>query len=258
MKATSKAGEERVHKLAVRTFIPGKELGKVTLTPFILYKVGVFVAQLTRALEDFSHSFFDTFDHIWSLNHFPKVAKGLFAVRDETRRRICEEVLEAFNTEVIPQKAHFRKGHIHGDLNVENILVCETVGQGKSFRVCGLLDFQHSASSYLLYELVICTAYAMMAVSTEVPRPLIPGYVLAGYSSILQLNKAERKVFYNLIASRMVQSLVYGAYNAYLDPANEYVLSTAMCGWETLKQFWETPSKDLEKEWGQIVETYVP
>ncbi|XP_012946736.1 hydroxylysine kinase [Aplysia californica] len=258
IKATTKAGEERTHKVSVRTFLPGELLAKATLTPGALYNIGAYVAKVTQALEDFHHPFYDTFDCLWNLGNVPKVAKVTHAVKDEKRRRICEEVLKAFDDEVIPQKPNFRKGQIHGDLNEQNILVSEVDSVANDIQVCGLLDFQDCAFSHPVYDLAINAGYMMMVESTQVPRPQIPGYLLAGYSSVLCLNQAEEKVFHTLAASRMVQSLVYGAYTYWLDPSNEYLLETAKCGWDALVTFWKTPRETVESDWKRIIGSYKP
>lgn len=84
----------------------------------------------------------------------------------------------------------------------------------------------------------------------------VPGHILAGYMSLLELNPAEKVAFRNLVAGRMVQSLVMGAYTYSLDPTNEYLLTTAECGWRALKIFWEASEFQLQQRWDEIVKTY--
>ena len=131
-------------------------------------------------------------------------------------------------------------------------------GQPDKVKVCGLLDFQDSTFSHPVYDVSIMSAYMMMSRETTVPRPHMPGYVLAGYSSSLSLNQSEQQCFHTLVAARMVMSLAYGAHYSALDPSNVYLLETAKTGWNALLDFWETPKHELEQKWKEIVDTYTP
>ena len=90
----------------------------------------------------------------------------------------------------------------------------------------------------------------------EVPQEDVPGYMLAGYNSVLKLPQAEKNALRICIAARMVMSLVYGAYTYYLDPTNEYVLETAKFGWKALAQFWEADEQKLQDRWDEIINEY--
>lgn len=47
---------------------------------------------------------------IWSLASAPEVSKFLFAVKDEGRRKLVEEVLEAWQEKVVPLLATLERG----------------------------------------------------------------------------------------------------------------------------------------------------
>ncbi|CAG5119683.1 unnamed protein product [Candidula unifasciata] len=240
--------------VSLRTYIPGTIIADVRLTPNLLYKVGHYVAKVTQALENFEHPFYETFQCPWSMDNIPKLKEALFAVKDDAMRQIAEEVIEAYNSEVEPSKKDFRTGQIHGDINEQNILVTEETASTPE--ICGLLDFQDVAKSFPIYDLAMSVAYMIMTKLCEVPVLDVPGHILAGYMSLLELTPAEKAAFKNLVAGRMVQSLVMGAYTYSLDPTNEYLLTTAQCGWEALKIFWETSELQLQQRWDDIVDTY--
>jgi len=246
---TDRKGNVRIHKVSVRTYLAGEIMASVTLTKELLFDAGKFVANVTKALESFQHPFYDTFDCQWSMNNTPLVKEITSAVTDDRHRRVCEEVLKAFDEEVIPRKSLFRKGQVHGDLNEQNILVNQSP---QGVKVCGLLDFQDCCRSHPLYDLAIFAGYMMMVRETDVPRPQMPGHVLAGYCSVMDLNEAESEAFHTVVASRMVMSLAYGAHYYAMDPTNEYLLETAKAGWDALMLFWETPRGSLEADWKAI------
>lgn len=47
---------------------------------------------------------------IWCLESAPELSKFLFAVKDEGRRRLVEEVLEAWQTTVVPLLPTLERG----------------------------------------------------------------------------------------------------------------------------------------------------
>ncbi|XP_055874152.1 hydroxylysine kinase-like isoform X2 [Biomphalaria glabrata] len=260
----NKNGEDVSHLVSLRTFISGEILQNISLTPRFLYRLGQYVAELTSALEDFSHSFYETFDCTWSLNTVVKLTDIMYVVKDVNLRNVCEGVVQAFKDEVIPHRSGFRKSQIHGDLNEQNILVLQPLNksglsplEADDAQVCGLLDFQDTALSYPLYDLAILVCYMLMTFS-KVPLLDIPGYILAGYQSKLKLTESERLAFRTCVAARMVQSLVMGAYTHHMDPSNHYVLTTSKHGWQALETFWSADRIASETRWEQLVQSFKP
>ncbi|KAH9489370.1 hypothetical protein Btru_056481 [Bulinus truncatus] len=256
--AESKTGENVTYMVSLKSFITGEIVHKVPLTPRLLYSLGQYVADITKALQDFIHPFYNTFICTWSMDSVPKLTDIMFAVKDNSMRNICEGVVEAFQNEVISLRPGFRRGQIHGDLNEQNILVRREVcpnNHDDHFQICGLLDFQDTALSYPLYDLAMLVCYMLMKYS-EVPLLDIPGYILAGYRTKLDLTADEKVSFRTCVAARMVQSLVMGAYTHHMDPSNDYVLTTSRYGWQALSTFWSADKKESEARWDHIVETF--
>lgn len=147
-------------------------------------------------------------------------------------------------------------GQIHGDLNEQNILVTAESSPDATPQICGLIDFQDSANSFPIYDLAMTVCYMLMTKNCDVPVLDVPGHILAGYTSVLDLNPAEKAVFKTLVAGRMVQSLALGAYTFYLDPNNQYVLTTAQCGWKALETLWEANDVQAQQRWDEIIKSY--
>jgi len=61
-------------------------------------------------------------DRIWNLSAVPKLSEFLYAVIDEDRRVLVENVIENFVKNVVPQYGKLIHGAIHGDMNEQNIL----------------------------------------------------------------------------------------------------------------------------------------
>ena len=61
-------------------------------------------------------------DRIWNLSAVPKLTEFVYAVIDEDRRVLVEDVIKNFVNNVVPQYEKLIHGAIHGDMNEQNIL----------------------------------------------------------------------------------------------------------------------------------------
>ena len=59
---------------------------------------------------------------IWNLSAVPKLTEFVYAVIDEDRRVLVEDVIKNFVNNVVPQYEKLIHGAIHGDMNEQNIL----------------------------------------------------------------------------------------------------------------------------------------
>ncbi|XP_076466921.1 hydroxylysine kinase-like [Babylonia areolata] len=279
-------GKVKTHAVCLRTFLPGSILYDVTLTPDLCFKVGQFVASMTKALQDFQHPFYDTFECLWSLNNIPKVSEFVHVITDIRDRRMVDDVIEHFRTEVLPRRSEIRKGFIHGDPNEQNILVQrkssqsptstsgkdgseesrtgsdagggtgnDVVEEDKEYVVAGILDFQDAALTHPLYDLAMALGYIMLQATTFDPLE-VGGHVLAGYATRLELPEVERRLLRTCVAGRLMQSLVLGQYSYTQDPGNEYLLVTAQRGWHVLHALWDTPADAVQEMWDRIQRSY--
>ena len=75
---------------------------------------------------------FENRNSIWYLNSIPDVKDFTFAITDPERRRLAEEIIQAFSDTVKPAESQLEKAIIHGDFNEQNILCREDPeGSGK-------------------------------------------------------------------------------------------------------------------------------
>jgi hydroxylysine kinase len=84
------------------------------------------------------------------------------------------------------------------------------------------------------------------------------GHVVAGYSSQRRADQplplSELKLLRVLVACRLCQSLVYGAYTHSQDPGNVYVLTTAGRGWTLMNQIW---NENTDEQFFEICSKYL-
>ncbi|XP_033756896.1 hydroxylysine kinase-like [Pecten maximus] len=239
-------------------YIPGDILVSKPCTPGLLYNVGKFTGEFSNATKGFHHSFYDTHSLVWSLLEFSKLKEFVFAVKDENNKRVVDEVVSAFESDVLPKLGELQRGVIHGDLNEQNILVTEVPGQddvppeSRVYDVNGLLDFMDVTDSYPIFDIAINIAY--MSIICEPSEQLdAGGHILAGLIPIFPLNDVELDILQTSVCARLCQSLVMGAYAHYQDPSNMYVLTTAEKGWPLLHKVWSTPKQVLKDRWLYLI-----
>ena len=121
--------------------------------------------------------------------------------------------------------------------------------------VCGILDFGDAFYSCYVFEAATAIMY-MMTESRHVDSLDVGGYLLAGYMEEMPLGSVEWDALKILVACRFAQSLVMGAYTHSLVPDNEYLLVTAVRGWDILQRFWATPKAAIYKRWKEIIDSY--
>ncbi|CAH0697273.1 unnamed protein product [Spodoptera exigua] len=245
------------HAVRLLEYVPGELLQGVPKSEQLYYQVGEFVANLDNKLQNFNHSGLVTREHMWMLTKVPELEKFKYVIKDAEKLELAEEVIEEFKYAVLPRLDELEKGVIHGDVNEMNILVGLKEGGSKSdYRVTGIIDFGDIQYSYYVFELAITMTY-MMLVSGD---PRVGGYVLAGYTVNRRLPDDEYRLLKTLISSRLVQSLILGAYTIEQDPNNTYVTSTEKAnGWELLKKIRKSkPTENLDPtDWKEIANEYL-
>lgn len=230
------------------TYLPGTTISKAPLTPQLLYETGKTAARMDQILHKMEHPNLGVLERenfIWSLTNFPLLEKYFYVLDGDPLQDTVKSVMHQFKTSVLPRRSEFRKCVNHGDFNDLNILVQPTENGGH--RISGILDFGDMNSGYYIHELAITIMYMMI----EHPNPIeVGGPVLAGWESVLPLNKVEKDCLYLLMLCRFCQSFVLARYSVTLHPENEeYLMITSRRGIRILHQLWELGKEQVEKVW---------
>ena len=150
----------------------------------------------------------------------------------------------------------FVAGVVHQDCNHSNILAVPsleaTVKKSQTprdYNVSGIIDFDFTATSFLVYEIAIPMMYLMFC--SDEPLEATAN-LLAGFESRAPLPEKERGVLRVLIAGRFIQSLVLGLYFASLNPDNSYISESQVEGWNLLELFLNQSEDDQLKLWGKF------
>ncbi|XP_071542992.1 hydroxylysine kinase isoform X2 [Panulirus ornatus] len=237
------------------TFIPGKTFYQITGTAELYYETGVYTAKIDNALKGFHNEALKSRKFLWFLENVPAISSMLYVVKDEKFKMMIQEILESWNSSVIPVLKNLEKGVIHGDFNDQNIIVNATTDDPTTYHVDGLIDFGDIGYSYYVLELAITISYNMIEVKTMSPID-VGGYTLAGYQTQGKISEAEFNILKECVAARIAQSLVIGAYSYEKEQENKYLVATAVKGWDVLNTFWNTPKEEILSCWRKIAKNY--
>lgn len=251
--------ETKSYLVRLLTYLPGKPIAEIPISPQLLYDIGKLAAKLDKTLEEFQHPKLSSLhrEHfIWNLKNVPLLEKYVHTLGQNRNREIVEQVIQLFRDEVETKLSCFRECINHGDLNDHNILVepNKFAAGDAAYQVSGILDFDDMSYGYYVFEVAITIMYMMI----ESKNPIqVGGHVLAGFESIIPLTPVERGALYLLVCSRFCQSLVMAAYSCQLHPENkEYIMITAKTGWKHLQQMFDMGQKAVEDIWFDTAKSY--
>ena len=108
-------------------------------------------ARLCLALRGFFHPAAGR-ELLWNLRSTPLLRPLLDEIADPTRRALVARVLDRYEERVPPRWGHLRGQVVHGDFNLDNLLVDE---RG---RVAGILDFGDCCHTALAADVAVSVA----------------------------------------------------------------------------------------------------
>ena len=219
-------GSTRVVRLL--SFMAGIPMHAVETSTALRRDVGQCAARLARGLRDFSHP---AANHklLWDIQHAAEVRPLIEAVAPE-RRSLVEQFLDGFETRVLPLLPGLPSQPVHNDLNPHNIVV----DPANNDRISGIIDFGDLTSTARVNDLAITAAYQV----ADNDDPLAPAReLIAAYHAVTPLNAGEFDVVFDLIATRMVMTIVISSWRAARYPENRtYILRNQQPAWARLSR----------------------
>jgi homoserine kinase type II len=194
-------------------YMPGRELGAFEVRPHHVRQVAQFAARMHQAMEGLDLSRANEFSRE---NLTRKMSDMLRAVDEGRLDRRFRSDLELLSRELERQSAraveHLPHGTVHGDLFVDN-------AKFDGDRLCGIIDFEMSATERLVWELaVLINAWCWEPSPAQRGGPagrFDPERVRAaieGYESVRPLDPAEHEALASelrLAASRFAITRLY-------------------------------------------------
>src|SRR6266513_150961 len=195
-----------------------------------LFDYGATHARLNLALRGFFHPAAAR-NLLWHLQSATELGSLAPAIPDESRRRLVENVLDRYEQRVAPRWPMLRAQVIHGDLNLDNVLLD---GQGRISAIVDVGDVGFSAQ---------VADFAVGLASLVRGRPdddVVRAARLAidGYQSRIPLEPLELELLGDLVAARLAAIVTISAWRVERYPENAaYIQAWDDDSWKLLEQF---------------------
>ena len=201
--------EGRRFSVRVLSFLPGQLLVDATLHPALLRDVGAMAARLARALRGFFHPA-ARHELLWDLTQAPALRKRTHHIEEPGRRRVVEDVLEHFDSQVLPKLNRLRAQVIHNDIGGLNALA-------DGNRVSGVIDFGDLIHAPLVCDLAVPIA----GLIDDHPDPIAAAAeITAGYHAVTQFEDDELRLIFDLACTRLAMEVTIANWRVCDHPEN--------------------------------------
>jgi 4-aminobutyrate aminotransferase-like enzyme len=214
------------HLVRLLPLLPGRSAAPAELDPAALTHVGEVVGRIGLALRGFFHPSAGR-TIWWDQRHLPDLARRVSVTDAPERRELLGRVLERFQQRVVPALPTLRSQLIHNDVTLDNLLL------DGDHLVTGIIDFGDMAHTALILD-VPATLQSLVRDRAD-PFEVTDAF-LAGYVSVLPLERVEAELLGDLLAGRMAQTILISAWRMPQHPDNEYIRGWAGPAWELLEQ----------------------
>lgn len=219
-------GSIRVVRLL--SFMAGIPMHSVEGSTALLRDLGQCAARLAQGLRNFRHS---GAGHklLWDLQHAAELRPLIGAVPAD-RRGLVEDHLGNFEARALPALSGLHRQPVHNDLNPHNIVV-DPVNHA---RISGIIDFGDLTSTARVNDLAIAAAYQVADSNDPFAAPC---ELIAAYHAVTPLDPVEIDLLPDLIATRLVMTVVISSWRAVRHPENrDYILRNNNAAWARLSR----------------------
>ena len=208
-----------VDGFAVRlfTFLDGDILAGALRSPELYHDIGCFMGRFSKAMQSYVHPVAHRPDDLWNLDNVGACKPYLKDVADKDARARIERIYGTYEENILPKLQYLRKSVIHSDANEQNLLVAVD----RPTKIAGLIDFGEIQLGTHINELAITLAYALLG---EDDIESAARKIIQGYTEEFSLEDGELDVLFNLMAMRLVQTIIMTSRSAKEVPDNEYIL----------------------------------
>jgi 4-aminobutyrate aminotransferase-like enzyme/Ser/Thr protein kinase RdoA (MazF antagonist) len=200
-------------------------------------------ARLNLALRSFFHPAAGR-TLLWDVKNATQLRSVLGSIGDAPRRELVSNVVDRFEQRVMPRWPFLRAHVVHGDFNLDNILLDD------ADRVSGILDFGDTAHTAQAADFAVAVASILRGrPNDDVFR--IARIAMDGYAAHIPLEREELEVFADLVAARLAAIVAISAWRVERYPENaEYIQAWDDDSWRLLEFFAETGPDTVSQELG--------
>jgi 4-aminobutyrate aminotransferase-like enzyme/Ser/Thr protein kinase RdoA (MazF antagonist) len=195
-----------------------------------LFDYGATHARLNLALRGFFHPAAAR-NLLWHLQSAAELRPLASAIPNESRRRLVENVLDRFEERVAPRWPMLCAQIVHGDLNLDNVLLDERR------RISAIVDFGDVGFSAQVADFAVGLASLVRGRSNDdVFRAA--RIAIDGYHSRIPLEPLELELLGDLVAARLAAIVTISAWRVERYPENAaYIQAWDDDSWKLLEQF---------------------
>ena len=219
-------GSTRIVRLL--SYMAGIPMHAVEGSKMLRHDLGRCAARLAKGLRNFRHAG-ASHKLLWDLQHAAELRSLVDAVPAD-RRGLVEDCLDGFEARALPLLRGLDEQPVHNDLNPHNIVV----DPANNERISGIIDFGDLAFTARVNDLAIAAAYQV----ADSDDPLAPPCdLVAAYHAVTPLDAAEFDILFDLMATRMVMTVVISSWRARRYPENrDYILRNNSPAWARLSR----------------------
>ncbi len=217
--------------------------GGPELSDAAVYGVAAAQAHLCLALRSFFHPAAGR-DLLWDVRAAPRLRPLLDEIADPGRRALLARALDRFEERVLPDWPRLRAQVVHGDFNLDNLLLDE------QDEVAGILDFGDCCHTALAADVAVALASLLRG------RPLDDAFRVArialdGFASRLPLEPLERELLGDLVAARLAAIVSISAWRTRRFPENAaYIEAWDEDSWQLLELLDSLAPEEVAHELG--------
>jgi 4-aminobutyrate aminotransferase-like enzyme/Ser/Thr protein kinase RdoA (MazF antagonist) len=195
------------HHVRMYSVLPGRaRIDALELSDAALAGWGEMAARIGRALRGFFHPAAQR-TMLWDVQHAAHSRELLGSIRDERHRKLVEEVLDRFETTVVPVWPSLRAQVVHGDLTTDNALADD------AGLISGIVDFGDMSHSALLTDLAsLLDSLLNDRDGDELFRS--GRLILDGYQRVTPLEPVELRLLGELLAARAAVTIAISSWRS--------------------------------------------
>jgi Ser/Thr protein kinase RdoA (MazF antagonist) len=166
---------------------------------------------------------------LWNVAAAHRLNGMIDSIADASRRKLVQRFMADYEAKTLPQLSSLRAQVIHNDFNLGNVLV----NPDQTDEVAAVIDFGDAVHAPLVGEIATAAAY-QLADGTD---PLLSAAEMIGaYHELLPLTKAEQTVLLDLVAARLVITVLITEWRAARYPENrQYIMRNNGLAWAGLE-----------------------
>ena len=200
-------------------------------------------ARLCLALRSFFHRAAGR-ELLWNAHATPRLRPLLDGVGDLNRRALVTRTLDRFDKRVLPEWERLRAQVVHGDFNLDNLLLDE------GGRVTGILDFGDCCHSALAADIAVAIASYLRGRSPE-DAFRVARIALDGFGAHIPLEQLELELLGDLVAARLAAIVSISAWRSRRFPENAaYIEAWDEDSWRLLEVFDRLGPEEVAHELG--------